>query len=216
MHCSICNELLGVCDPSQHGLYAEIVANQGTILFSTDNFSIIPSIGAINKSHVLIVPNRHLLSIASTNLEYHEELVYIKKILQRYNIERCGQSLLFFEHGTGSESNNAGACVEHAHLHGIFDIENFHRVILEEIEMIYLSSSSEIYSLADFDNGYLYYEDSSANCWLANNPDAPSQYFRYLYSKLSNVDLEWNWKKNANIQSVNEVINYYNDIKSII
>lgn len=209
MACSICNELLGIGKSFEQAAYAEIVKLGQTILYTTENFSIIPSLGAINKSHILIVPHQHLLSFASVSQEHSDELYFIKEKLQKYNVDCSGQPLLFFEHGTGVTQNNSGACVEHAHLHGIFEIEGFHSAILSEVEMANLSNHKELHSRADIQNGYVYYEDSSKTCWLANNPDVPSQYFRFCYARISNSELEWNWKKHGNIASVNEVISYY-------
>jgi diadenosine tetraphosphate (Ap4A) HIT family hydrolase len=211
--CQICNELTGNIDHHNCVEYTQLASVRKTVIATSEHFSVIPSIGALNKSHVLIVPNEHYLSFSSISIRHVNELSVLKEIIRKYNVDHANKKIIFFEHGTGTLNNNSGACIEHAHLHGIWEQKHFSATLFEEVVMRNYEQYSDLANNADKMQGYIYFEDSDRKYWLANNPDTPSQYFRFLYSKMAGITSSWNWKILPRIDTVNDVLVYYNDLK---
>ena len=125
--CPICCELKGKCCSSHNKEYSKIIEAGSNILWHDENIAIIPSIGALNKTHVLLVPIQHVPSISCLSYSEQKSLLLAKSFLQSFD-----KNIIFFEHGTGRKYfNNSGASITHAHLHAIV-IEN-DEAILEKM-----------------------------------------------------------------------------------
>lgn len=211
MKCTICSEIIGDCSGCFIKEYVDIIKKRKNIICSTEHFVILPSLGALNKSHILLVPKEHYLSFSRLPRDWDDEIYYLKQIINAYIFEKTGKKLLFFEHGVGTTCDTSGACIEHAHLHGIWYDEKFIVALFKEITFEKLKRFSDLHNKANNSTGYIFIEYLE-HYWLANNPMIPSQYFRFLYSKINNLDC-WDWRKFPNIENIKQVLNVYNDLE---
>lgn len=211
--CSICEEIQGREPHALPRSYRDLVKSGQTILASTLAFAVLPSVGALNDSHVMIVSKQHATSMAALAGAAWEELVSVMDQLRSFAREAHSWDLMFFEHGAGFNVDSSGACVDHAHVHAIrfqFDIL---RELRRAAPLVRLPSLDSAPLVANKSRGYILLVDEQANCWLANNPNLPSQYFRMLYSRAQKGPEVWNWRSDPRTREVSKAIHAYASLR---
>lgn len=209
--CSLCREINSETIPFGYEQYNLLIKNKLNIIAQNNSFTLIPSIGPLNNGHILIVPNRHILSFAELKSEELQDLLDIKNKIINYNNLFYGLPVEFFEHGTGISNNYCGSCISHAHLHCVpsrVSLTNYINDI--GLKMVDTNIQNEI-----TENGYLYFEDILGNVFFDNTGNYESQLFRKYYAKYIFKEIEWNWRTNPNLLGVIEVISYYQDMKNL-
>lgn len=200
MKCTFCNEL------KENKLIYKNVNYENRILFETNNFYIIPSLGAIKKGHLLINTKKHYLSMSQIDEEKIKELEELTEII--YNIfSKKKEKLILFEHGVTKEKKS---CIDHAHIHvlpsEITDIER-------ELDPYGCSVIIDnFYELRNFQNlDYIFFQNSKKEKFVYNIPTIPSQFLRKIISeKMGNKN--WNWKTNLNLELLIET---YKELKPL-
>ncbi len=116
--CSFCSEIVG---HSHHNLYSSagfVPDERRYVLAETENFAVIPCVGAFTDWYLLVVTKAHVLSFGYVERSQQPELEML--------IDRCSDWLrrqsglhrhVGFEHGSYSFRDKGGACYDHAHLH---------------------------------------------------------------------------------------------------
>lgn len=85
-------------------------------IFATDNFVVVPSKGAFLVGWLMIVPTKHVLSIAGLTEAHSAELEEL--ITQVSDKQRRGfASPTIFEHGACVSGTTFGCGIDHAHVH---------------------------------------------------------------------------------------------------
>ncbi|QZX97480.1 HIT domain-containing protein [Pantoea alfalfae] len=209
-----CNEACGICREI-NGLtsiqgYESIVREKNNIIAESDSFIIIPSIGPLNASHVMLVPKWHVNSFAALDDECKSESRKILSLLNEYSIKQFGFPLIFFESGAGETIDHSGGCIFHAHIHCVSYTRVFETALNKEIEFKSVGTHSSEY---DVQGGYVWYMNPSYKEFLCNKPLLPSQFLRYLYSDSNLIRGSWNWRRDYNISGVLEVIEKYKGFK---
>ncbi|WP_085598045.1 MULTISPECIES: HIT family protein [unclassified Pseudomonas] len=209
--CNVCQELQGVavegCDPR----YQVLVNSRQNIIHESADFVVIPSLGPLNDSHVMIVPKAH---VNNFSVIHDSKLAQVRAILQAlssYIESKHGRSLVFFESGAGIRANHSGGCIVHAHIHCVYEQEEFERRLFQEVD--FKEGGISWYAGADGDLGYVWYMDGKGKAALCNNPQLPSQFLRYVYS-MGNGDIRfWNWRRHNNFEGVLKVVDCYKGFK---
>ncbi len=207
--CSICDEISG---KSSWQVYHEnMVRNGKNIIYKSNNFVVVPSFGALNETHILIIPLRHLYSLAEIGDNEKNEIEIIKNTIRNYIKKKSNNETIFFEHGSGCKGNYHGACLTHAHLHVIATkyelIDKMEKLNLKRI------SNEEFYEKdGTKDYGYLFYEDINGNFYINTKDVFPSQIMRqYITKNLTNKN-EWDWRVYNKIEDIIAVLKYYEDV----
>jgi ATP adenylyltransferase len=215
MACTICSELAGRPDPYLGESYKKLIESNSNILLDTENFVVLPSVGALNPSHVLVVPKEHVCNFAMLP---HERLVnefpQIYYALRNFNQSK-GVSVVFFEHGMGSIFDTSGACVSHAHLHVIANEEPLESNLRNSIKLIDIPSFDLISCLASKEAGYVVFGNASGNVGIANRPDLPPQFFRRIYAITAKNPAVWNWRIDRQPLYTKQVIAYYTSLDDV-
>lgn len=206
--CNICRELSGSPIAEFGDDYAEIVLSRSNIIYESNNLVVIPSLGPLNYSHVMVVPKKHLNSFAEAGIGILDELNIVKEKIRVYGKEVLGCDYLFFESGAGALTNHTGGCIIHAHLHALSLCADFDQRLFEEIKLVPVDSSS-FYDKADISLGYVLYINGEDDWFLCNEPLLPSQFLRYLYAQCNNLEAYWNWRRHINIEGVKEVVSKF-------
>lgn len=210
--CTLCDEICGestVFGPE----YCALVESQETCLASTENLVLMPSVGALNSSHVMIVPRVHYRNFASTPPSFDLELEGLKARIKEFAKQEYGWDMIFFEHGAGTGSDTSGSCIDHAHIHAIRSIPRFQDALHRSLDTLIESDASEIRQIADLSSGYLCFESSSSRLYIANNPSVPPQYFRASYARAQGGPLMWNWRFDIRIGEVKNVVRSFVRLK---
>jgi diadenosine tetraphosphate (Ap4A) HIT family hydrolase len=163
------------------------------VLFRSNNFGLIPSLGQIVEGYLLVLPIKHFKALGDLPGLLCQEFTTICEWVGKTLKGQYGRYILF-EHGTRSEG--VGGCgIYHAHLHatplaGVLDPVNALKLRFPYIELAHLNEISK--RSAGFAT-YLFYQDSDAKLYLFDTGPLPSQYMRkVLADALGQQD--WNWR----------------------
>ncbi len=111
--CDFCNELSGCPENSFAQLYGP--NEKSRVLFRTDNFVVVPSLGQIAEGYLLLLPVKHFRATGDMPDHLLDEFVEVCRQVGQILRDQYGPYVLF-EHGARSEG--AGGCgIYHAHVH---------------------------------------------------------------------------------------------------
>lgn len=209
LRCLICQEIDGDGSGFEQKNYRLLVEQKKNIIFQTDSFVLLPSIGPLNESHILIVPKLHIKSFSTLSEQAELELSEIKQKIRAHGLLNGDKKFIFFEHGTGDNGDTSGGCVDHAHVHAIWDHSKVFDVFVKEMRLVKIPEQIPFKLLADVKNGYVYAENHNGVQFIRNNPDVPSQFFRKLYASVDTSIEVWNWRSFFNFKGIEKVILYY-------
>lgn len=191
--CNICLEIMGQPSTELGDTFNSIVSQGKNVLLNWDDFLVIPSLGPLDETHVMIVPKFHIESFAALPLDKRKVAEEIIKGVDTYASHELGEDLLFFESGAGKLTTHSGGCIIHAHIHCLHACSQFEKRLFEEVELDLGKSNFEG---LDLNFGYLWYLGSDRKPYCKNNPLLPSQFMRYLYATSCGGPGLWNWRKN--------------------
>lgn len=201
--CGICDEINGV---SFINGYDEIVAVKKNIIAETNNYLVVPSVGPLNDSHVMLIPKHHVNSLAAIEIGLQQEARTILRKLNEFMIQKNNRSLIFFESGAGENIDHSGGCIFHAHIHCVYNTQEFECALKKEIDFTKVKSQHLNF---DTRHGYVWYMNDNYDEFICNNPLLPSQFLRYLYANSNSIHGNWNWRRDNNIIGVMKVIANY-------
>ena len=208
--CNICQELMLAQVESFDPRYQALVSSRENIIFETEDFVVLPSLGPLNDSHVMIVPKNHVNNFAGLQPTKLKQVELIESILSSHIAVALGKKLVFFESGAGELSSHSGGCIVHAHIHCVYESQEFECRLFEEVEL--KSGGKSLYEGADSDLGYVWYRSSNGKAYICNDPQLPSQFLRYVYSIAAGDVRFWNWRRHNNFDGVLRVIDNYKGI----
>ncbi len=207
-NCNICIELAGDSEQIEYRDYGELVKHGKNVLMETRGFCVIPSFGPLDKSHVMIVPKKHVNSFALIEGELKGEVEFIIDALSNYYLERFKERLFFFESGAGSSCDHSGGCIVHAHIHCVASTDRFESLLSMECSLTKVDDDT----LFDTTHGYIWFRNENGDAYYCNRPLLPSQFLRYLYLISKNVNKRWNWRRDINIKEIGNVISAYSGL----
>ncbi len=189
--CDFCNELSGGWENSFGRIYGP--HPESRVLFRSNNFAVIPSLGQILEGYLLVLPIKHFKALGDLPGLLREEFAAISECLGKILKDQYGPYVLF-EHGTRSQG--VGGCgIYHAHLHatplaGVSDPVNALKLRFPYIELAHLN---EISKRSAGLLAYLFYQDSDARLYLFDTGPLPSQYMRKLLADTLG-EQDWDWR----------------------
>lgn len=204
--CNLCAELKD--EHLINGFNLKNLFEDKFILYSDNLFSIVPSMGALNDSHILLVPNRHVKNFLALSNNERQHLLEVLNKIENYYVEKFQSQVLFFEHGTGF--SNRKNCIEHAHIHCVLDHKKVLPFFLDNLSVTKLTQSlftdcAELGSVTN--SGYIWFKNNSGE-WTGSDENIKSQYLRYLY-KTAIGETGWDWRVDKNISSIKKVISNF-------
>ncbi len=158
-------------------------------LFETEDFVAVSALGQIAEGYLLIIPRKHILSMAQLQGEQ----------LNRFNLfwhqvvdwqTRNWDIPIIFEHGACHEFKPTGACINHAHWHlvpGQWDI------LPSSLKINKYSSFEDYANYKKINASYLLFVDQVSTFYVSESIDVPSQYFRRLLAKATDRVDEWDY-----------------------
>lgn len=177
--CTFCDEVSGAPN-SFHEL--GVASGDEYLLHQSENFVVVPCLGALTDWYVLIVPRRHVLSAGWLSAEDRAELRVLKDGVVERVAHRTGEEAVVFEHGSYSFRDKGGACHDHSHVHVVATakpVADFVRSVCDSVDLQpcadWIEAAAEL--VGGSHRSYLALE-SSAGSMIAPANRAPSAFFR--------------------------------------
>jgi diadenosine tetraphosphate (Ap4A) HIT family hydrolase len=190
-NCDFCDELSG----GSNNAFAKIYKQQprSRILYRSQSFVLLPSLGQIAEGHLLIVPTRHHTALADMSSSSVDELSEFRNFV-RLGLAQAYGPTVFFEHGIrGTQSGGCG--IDHAHMHAVPTSLSKPMEALRKNHLFKpIVNFSEITQQVSPNSPYLYYEETSGEAWTCEVDFIPSQYLRKLLAESIGTD-SWDWRK---------------------
>lgn len=184
-------------------------------LFETENFKVVPSLGAMVEGWLLIVPKNHILSFAYLEYDLFEEFESLQKEVVSLLKDVYKTNVCVFENGAINCKSLVGCGVDYAHVHYVpLNID-----IRREISMFCkfslnwrsISRISELKQFISLDSPYLYIQDSKEDNYVAKIEFPRSQFIRQIIANHLGFPEKFDWK----IYPFDaEIVNTINRIKS--
>jgi hypothetical protein len=180
------------------------------ILEETPSFVVVPCIGALVDTYVLVISKRHVLSTGWLTAVERTEL---RQVLAHWSgrIANSGVSPVIFEHGSYNFRDKGGACYDHCHAH-VLGTDRSPATFVEQVrEDIPLAASDDWLSSAQSAievGGHSYLAVSSeGGDYIGNSASAPSQFFRrHLARWLEADEGVWDWLVFPEVTRVKKMI----------
>ena len=142
------------------------------IIYESDNFYVVPELGALKQGYLMIVPKRHILSVAQfpeeLMPEYHQVCKDVEEmLLKAFN----GHVVSFMEHGSGpSGKTSHKKSIVHAHTHVVVDftLKKWYR------DMVQMKVCDDISAARDV-HYFSYQQGSDGELYVAMDPDVYTQ-----------------------------------------
>jgi ATP adenylyltransferase len=190
---------------------------QERMLFQTDNFFVIPTLGSMGiEGYLLVVPKKHYHAIAEIPKKLSKELLELVGDVKTLISHEYGLSTLVFEHGPRLGNIDSGQSIDHAHLHLVpgVDITEDWAVDL----MFRLGKVGQFYKvervegfqkaqdLIGLGRSYLYVQNlQGAELLSEQNFHRPSQYFRAMVANQVGTSY-WNWRLNPDPETLEKTV----------
>lgn len=177
-------------------------------LMESQNFRVLPSLGALVEGWVLIVPKSHFLSMGALPSPLVSEMEHLKGVVAR-RLTRIYGTVSAFEHGPGSQQRKVGCGVDHAHLHMVpvnFDLLRAVTPLLPTDSRLEAATFTECQSSAKAESDYIYLEQPLGKGWMIRHQGLGSQLFRRAIAVRLGVPNEFNWRTHPQIRNVNSTI----------
>lgn len=193
--CSFCAEIEKRPD---HNLFHEVIGSSikyRYILYETDNFCVMPSLGSLMSGYLLVVPKEHVLSFGWLPPDVDDELRTLLNKVASWLKENYDSECIFFEHGSVSFTNRGGSCTDHAHLHvvPVPEVVNLVDVMRRDFQTRPITSIAELRDQIERDAAYLFLRHHDGSMYVCDAPDAKSQHLRRDLVKQLGLDEIWDW-----------------------
>lgn len=181
---------------------------ENTIIEESDNFIVLPTIGALVDGYLMIVSKKHINSMSE--LKENEKIEYeflIEKYRNKFkNI--YNKFPIIFEHGSPiNDSDMKASSVIHAHTHIVNHkfineesiVKNLNFKILENLN--YLSK----------EQNYIMYINPENICYVSYNFEPVSQIMRKIIAKDLGYENKFDLKKEIFIENINSTIKKFTE-----
>ena len=176
------------------------------ILWETENFYVMVSLGPIVEGYLLIVTKSHIGACLNIPEDLLPEFLMVKEKVKAILPSVYGECM-FYEHGKAGSSLLIDGHIHcyHAHMHCFPLSDNLHYDISLEYTPQIFDSLEEAYSSHKGIDKYLLVEDDKVYVYLPS--DKPrSQYLRYkLACHVGHPD-RWDWVNNQNWEMIDETV----------
>ena len=203
--CRFCNIILNYKISESESIQIPIC---DTLLFETENFIVIPALGALVPGYLMIVARNHLHSMAYCSEDELIELTGVIKYLNTLIEETLSISPILFEHGSAIGCvNKSGCCVEHAHLHIVpvnlseesKIVENTNAVKIPDLQALRIYCGKP----------YLLYINENNQYYISSDTILPSQFMRQWVAKEIGCPLEYDWRRFEFIDNISTTVELF-------
>ena len=222
-NCSFCAELN---QQQENNLFLEkikpYIPIENRIIFRTENWVVMPTIGSLVSGYLLLVSKDHYISVGSCPTQMFFELTCLIKSLRQVLFNIYKTPVIVFEHGGSSTNFKGGCCVDHTHLHILpFKCDIINNVNNQNLRKHVVTSFSDLRNYFLKGVPYLYYENHNEKKVAITGEIIVSQYFRKIISHELNIPEKWDWRYNTGMENIvdtlvkidsNEIERVFNEV----
>ena len=173
-------------------------------LFESENFAVLPSLGALVEGWLLLFPKRHFLSMGALPSYIRDEFSLMKSRVTEL-VTSAYERPVIFEHGAGGNHRTVGCGVDHAHLHFVplaLDLEAAARDLLPRDAMWHGATLVDCCDAYASGRDYLYLEQQSGRGRIAVSETIGSQVFRKAIARSQARPTEYSWREHPQLRVV--------------
>jgi ATP adenylyltransferase len=174
-----------------------------TILYESQNFVVVPSIGSLVEGWILIISKSHFISMGELDYHLYEELNEVIN-LSTLAIKNTYGEVVLFEHGPVQTKQLVGCGIDHFHLHilpiSCNLIEEVQKLLPLKWHGIESISSTKEYFISKLP--YLLLLDQDCNLNIATSYNIPSQIFRLAIANFIERPDIYNWKSDIGLENI--------------
>ncbi len=170
-----------------------------TTILESENFRVIPTLGAMVEGWMLLIPKDHYINLASLPESHKVEFENLVDNTRKLISNQYNSSVICFEHGAKDIYSEVGCTVDYAHLHILpfqFDlIKGLNELFQIKYDWQSLVSILDIAKNPKFNlKDYLLYLNDSGELKVAFGDTIPSQLFRKVIAKYLNQSEKFDWR----------------------
>src|SRR5665647_346197 len=184
-------------------------------LFETENFKVVPSLGAMIEGWLLIIPKEHFLSFAYIESDQFEEFEALQTEVVRIIKDIYKTNVCVFENGAINCKSLVGCDVDYAHMHYVPLNVDIKREISQycnySLKWKKIFKISELKQFLFLKSPYLYIQDNNGDNFVAGIDSPVSQFVRQLIANKLGFPEKFDWKK---YPFEDKIVNTINRIKS--
>jgi len=193
------------------------------VLFESDNFVVLPSLGALVEGWLLVVPKKYALCFGELEFELFAELDNLIFTVRNNLQDKYGEFVVF-EHGASIQNTLAGCGVDYAHLHMVpiqIDLIKGLNLLPANPSYVWHTAPSLSETRKYFKEGrqYLLVQNPSQKLQITHSKEIPSQLFRKVIAAFLNVPDKFDWKvhsENINIEKTIRNVRIANRKKEVL
>jgi len=179
------------------------------ILFESENFCAVPSLGALVEGWLLVVPKKEAICIGALETSLFSELhSFVGLVASR--LQTVYGPVALFEHGPHVKDTAVGCGVDHAHLHLVptrYSLLSGARELAPALRWRDAFGLPDTRAQFTHHRSYLFLEQPyGGTSFLTNGPCIPSQLFRRVVSKCLGTSEKYDWKRFSQLQNISATI----------
>ncbi len=185
-NCFLCKVIAGHPDKPEH------------ILYESENFIVIPGLGAFFDGYVMIVPKKHIMSFAELSKEEYQEFLRVLNDMRFILKSIYKKEVFVFECGSGKDGGGKHTTsIVHAHIH----LAPTDMPVLDEIHKsgLYPAAIEPFDLIANFGQyPYMLYIDQNDNWYITSDPNTyfPRQHPRQVLAHYMGLEKgRYNWRE---------------------
>jgi len=192
--CKYCSTLFG----SQHHKANNQPWNE--ILWESDNFVIVPTLGAIVEGWLLIISKEHYVCMGAIEKDLHTELEEAINLAATAVSSLYGRSTIF-EHGPCQQGLELGCGIDHAHMHVLplqFNLRNAAKMSPEMGMFDWVQVESTFCQLSQLHRlgaSYMYIQEQGKPGYYCMAKQAPCQSLRRIIARKLDVAERYDYNK---------------------
>jgi diadenosine tetraphosphate (Ap4A) HIT family hydrolase len=167
-------------------------------IIETEHFIVIPALGHFVDGYLLICTRRHYKNLGETDAAVFDDFLVVKNRVTDLLSREYRKRPIFFEHGPVSETQRAGSCVVHAHMHAIpILLPAPPDYVTRNLQGGNIRTIEEVRKCVERGQAYFFLECSDGSMFLYNESVLPCQYGRQIVAQHIGLDIDkYDWHLN--------------------
>lgn len=202
--CRYCSCILSTAATEKHSEFNELI-------FESDNFIVVPSLGHFISGWVLIIPRLHFPCLGALDERLYSEFLSVK-LRSETLLRSIYGNIIQFEHGSCSVGM-AGVCVDHAHLHLVPVRADFEQELSSRFVGQSIRSMESLAVAYRESRSYLFYENNNGDAKIYDVAVLPSQYMRMLVGREVGMLDHYDWRSYRGEEELNNFLQRLKEIQ---
>lgn len=182
-----------------------------TVLYESNNFVVVPSLGSMVEGWVLIISKEHYVCMGAVPTFLIDELYKVLSFTTD-TLEHVYCAPTVFEHGPSSEGQDIGCGVDHAHLHVVplgFSLLASSSVgeVVEPLSWVRAENGlASLEKLYEMKKPYLYIKEPDSGGFYSTPDTVPCQFLRKIIARELGIPDRYDYNEHSFLGNVKRTI----------